>query len=94
MRLEGADGSLGVVAAVQSCWGQLEINFFLMHVPLELFGSLVVEALKFWMVAGLGEKFDGGLIPGEKGILRAGLEEDWFDIARVVVQEAQNLFVA
>eukprot|EP00980_Cylindrotheca_fusiformis_P017525 scaffold5497_cov135-Cylindrotheca_fusiformis.AAC.4 len=44
--LEGADGSFSGVAAVDSWWGQLEVNLFLANVVLEDGAGLVVKALE------------------------------------------------
>ena len=44
--LKGLDGSLGIVAAVEACWGELVVHLLRVHVVFEQLGALVVEALE------------------------------------------------
>ena len=43
---ERADGAFGGIAAVDSWWGKLKVNFFFAEELFQSFGAFIVEALE------------------------------------------------
>ena len=44
--LEGAGGVFGSIAAVDSWWGELKVNFFFAEELFQSFGAFIVETLE------------------------------------------------
>eukprot|EP00980_Cylindrotheca_fusiformis_P014021 scaffold3668_cov97-Cylindrotheca_fusiformis.AAC.5 len=84
MILEGSDGSFGGVAAVDSRWGQLEINVFLADVVLEDGAGFIIEALE------LGPESAGY----QEGVFGGCLVEERFGEDRVAVEIVEDHYVA
>jgi hypothetical protein len=85
MILEGADGAFGGIAAMDSWWGELEVNFFFAEELFQSCGTFIVETLEERTQSGGAQFGMDDLKSGKDGVACAIFDGFSKDAVAVVV---------